>query len=286
MADQAESRTAAVNGIRLHYLEAGEGAPMVLLHGWPQTSFAWRKVIPALAERFRVIAPDLRGMGDSDKPDSGYDMRTVSTDIRELLRSLRLLRPCLVGHDWGGLVARRFALDWPGEASRIAILDIVPHGQILRDLSANIARGAWHYFFNAVPDLPESLVHGRVREFLRIFFRPKCHNPAAFLDECLEEYTRAYSPPDALRGGFNYYRAMFGENRVLDSESEGLKIREPILCLWGNDGGMGGTFDVVSMWKAEAEDVRGFGLDACGHYLAEERPDIVVEELMKFAAED
>lgn len=255
---------------------------MVLLHGWPETSYAWREVIPKLAERFRVVAPDLRGMGESDKPASGYDMRSVATDIYQLVQALGLERPYLVGHDWGGLVARRYALDWPGHAARLAILDIVPHEQVLTNLSANVARGAWHYFFNAVPDLPERLVQGNVEAFLRAFFWPKCHNPAVFIEEGIREYTRAYSAPGALRGGFSYYRAMFAENRVLDAESAGRRILEPVLCLWGNNGGMGGVFDVLEMWRKEAIDVRGWGIDACGHYLAEEQPEAVVEALLGF----
>jgi len=282
MAFTVEHSVVRVNGVRLHVLTAGDGPPMVLLHGWPQTSYAWRKVIPALAERFRVVAPDLRGMGDSEKPASGYDMRTVATDIHELVRVLALERPYLVGHDWGGLVARRYALDWPGQAARLAILDIVPHEQVLSNLSANVARGAWHFFFNAVPDLPELLVQGNVEAFLRAFFRPKCHNPAVFIEEGIAEYTRAYSAPGALRGGFGYYRAMFTENRMLDAESRGQRISEPVLCLWGNNSGMGGVFDVLAMWRTEAIDVRGHGIDACGHYPAEEQPEAVIRALLGF----
>jgi len=282
MALMPEPTVVRVNGVRLHALTAGEGRPMVLLHGWPQTSYAWRKVIPALAERFRVVAPDLRGMGHSDKPASGYDLRTVATDIYQLVKALGLDRPYLVGHDWGGLVARRFALDWPGQAARLAVLDIVPHEQVLANLSAHVARGVWHFFFNAVPDLPELLVRDRVEAFLRAFFWPKCHNPAVFIEEGIAEYTRAYSAPGALRGGFSYYRAMFVENRALDAESAGRRIGEPVLCLWGNSGGMGGVFDVLEMWRKEALDVRGRGIDACGHYPAEEQPEVVIEELFGF----
>jgi len=282
MAVSVEHGVIRVNGVRLHFLTAGDGEPMVLLHGWPQTSYAWRKIIPALAQRFSVVAPDLRGLGHSDKPASGYDMRTVATDIRELVRALGLEPPYLVGHDWGGLVARRYALDWPGEAARLAILDIVPHEQVLANLTASVARGAWHYFFNAVPDLPELLVQGNVEAFLRAFFRPKCHNPALFIEEGIAEYTRAYSLPGALRAGFSYYRAMFAENRALDAESAGRRIQEPVLCLWGERGGMGGVFDVLEMWRRDAVDVRGHALDACGHYPAEEQPEAVVEALLGF----
>ncbi|MCZ6840640.1 MAG: alpha/beta hydrolase [Alphaproteobacteria bacterium] len=269
------------NGINLHYREAGEGPAMILLHGWPQTSYSWRKVISPLSERYRVIAPDLRGMGDSDKPVGGYDMRTVATDIRQLAAVLSLENPYLVGADWGGLVARRYALDWPGELARVAIVDIVPHAQIFANFTVDYAKGAWHYFFNAVPDMPEHLVAHDVRGFLLTFFRPKFHNPAN-LDDAIDEYVRAYSKPGALRGGFAYYKEMFGENRRLDEESLGKTIQDPIHCIWGNSGGMGGPFDVLEMWRPDAPHVTGRGIDECGHYVHEEAPDILVEELLEF----
>lgn len=280
----AEQRIAVVaNGIRHHVRVAGEGAPLVLLHGWPQTSYAWRKVMPALADRYRVIAPDLRGMGQTDKPATGYDMRTVATDIRELLKALGLERPYIVGSDWGGLVARRYALDWPGEAAAYLIVDIVPHEQIFADFRPEYARGAWHYFFNAVADMPEKLVAHDVATFLRAMMAPKYFNPA-HLEEAIDEYVRAYSANGALRGGFAYYKAMFEENRALDRESAGQTISDPIRCLWGNQGGMGGPFDVLEMWRTDAPAIEGRGLDHCGHYIAEEAPEILIDEILAFGA--
>ncbi len=270
------------NGVRLHYRACGEGPAMVLLHGWPQTSYAWRKVMPLLAPHYRCIAPDLRGMGDSDKPASGYDMRTVATDIREMIAALGLEKVYLVGSDWGGLVARRYGLDWPGELDRICIVDIVPHDQILANLTPEVARGAWHFFWNQLPDLPEALVRHDVRLFLETMFRPKYHSPA-HMDEAIDEYVRAYSKPGALRGGFAYYKAMFGANRALDAEMPNRQIHEPIHCVWGTSGGMGGSFDVLAMWRSVAPHVTGRALEKCGHYVPEEQPELLVEELMRFA---
>lgn len=279
-----EERQAVVaNGIRQHVRMAGTGAPIVLLHGWPQTSYAWRKVIPALAEHYCVIAPDLRGMGQTDKPTGGYDMRTVATDIRALVAELGVERPYIVGSDWGGLVARRFALDWPGEAARFLIVDIVPHEQIFADFRPEYARGAWHYFFNAVPDMPEKLVAHDVETFLRGMMGPKYFNPA-HLEEAIGEYVRAYSAPGALRGGFSYYKAMFEENRTLDRESAGKTISDPIRCVWGNHGGMGAAFDVLAMWRTDAPHVEGRGLDHCGHYIAEEKPQVLIDEILAFGS--
>ncbi len=282
MAPSPEHGVAKVNGITIHYLRQGEGRPMLLLHGWPQTSFCWRKVIAPLGQHFTVIAPDLRGFGASDKPVTGYDMRTVATDIRELAKSLGFERVILVGHDWGGLVARRYALDWPDEVEGLVIVDIVPHEQILANLTTPIAFGAWHYFFNAVPDLPELLVEGRVEPFLRAFMRPKCYDPDFLGPEEMAEYVRAYAQPGALRGGFNYYRAMATENRALDAESAGRRIEAPTLVLWGTEGGMGGPYPVMEMWRKECLDVRGRAIERCGHYVAEEQPETLVHEVLAF----
>lgn len=279
----AEHAMARVNGIRLHYLRQGQGRPMILLHGWPQTSFCWRKVMAPLAQHFTVIAPDLRGFGASDKPVTGYDMRTVATDIRELATALGFERAILVGHDWGGLVARRYALDWSDAVERLVIVDIVPHEQIFANhFTPAVAFGAWHFFFNAFPDLPEILLEGRVEPFLRAYFRPKCYDPDFLTPEELAEYVRAYSQPGALRGGLNYYRVMASTNRALDAQSAGRKIAAPTLALWGTEGGMGGPFPVLEMWRKECLDVRGRAIERCGHYVAEEQPEILVQEILAF----
>ena len=278
-----EHGMARVNGIRIHYLRRGDGPLMVLLHGWPQTSFCWRKVLGPLAQHFTVVAPDLRGFGESDKPATGYDMRTVATDIRELVKALGFEKAILVGHDWGGLVARRYALDSPAALDRLVIVDIVPHEQIFtQHLTVPVAFASWHYFFNAVPDLPEILVADRVEPFLRAFLRPKCYDPDFLDPHEVAEYVRAYSQPGALRGGFSYYRCMAKENRALDAESAGRMIEAPTLVLWGTEGGMGGPYPVLEMWRRECVDVRGRAIERCGHYVAEEQPEILLQEILEF----
>jgi pimeloyl-ACP methyl ester carboxylesterase len=279
--------TVAANGIDHHVLEAGDGPPLVLLHGWPQTSHAWRKVMPGLAERYRVIAPDLRGMGQTDKPDGPYDMRTVANDLDALLSKLEAARPYLVGHDWGGLVARRFALDHPGTADRIAILDVAPHEQALRNVTAESARALWHFFFNVHADLATELVAGREEAFLSYLFRDKCFDPGSFIPECVGTYAAAMAAPGAARAGFKYYEAMFAENRALDRETEasGSKIAEPLIVMWGTKGGVGAVADLMAMWGAEANNlVRGVPFENSGHYLAEEEPEKTIREIISFGA--
>ncbi len=176
-----ERVVARVNGIRLIYYRTGRGFPMVLLHGWPQTSYAWRKVVGPLARHFSLIVPDLRGLGGSDRLLAGYDMRTVSSDIRGLAQGLGLEKVILVGHDWGGIAGRRLALDSPALLERLVIVDVVPHEQVLSNIPAEAAfGGVWHFFFNAQPDLPEILVQGRVEAFLRFWFRSKVYTRASW----------------------------------------------------------------------------------------------------------
>ncbi|HWT37896.1 MAG TPA: alpha/beta fold hydrolase, partial [Paraburkholderia sp.] len=144
--------TITANGIRQHYVEAGEGAPVVLLHGFPETHHAWRHQIPVLAERYRVIAPDLRGYGETDKPASGYDKRTMANDLRALLRELSIERVALVGHDRGARVATRFAKDHPDVVDRLVVMDNVPTRIVAQSIDAKIARAYWFFLFHQVPD--------------------------------------------------------------------------------------------------------------------------------------
>ncbi len=277
---EIERKVIKANGITQAYRECGNGPPLVLLHGWPQTSYAWRKVMNRLAPHYRCIAPDLRGMGDTDKPVSGYDIRTIATDIHELVAELGLKDVYLVGTEWGGLAARRYALDWKGELDRLFVVDIVPHDQMLANLTPAMARGAWHFFWNSVPDLPEKLVDHDVRLYLQTLFRPKYHYPAHMV-EAIDEFVRAYSKPGGLGGGFAYYIALFEENPAIDAENPKDRIQEKIRLLWGNSGGMG-VFDVMEMWKTCAPHATGRGLDNCGHYIHEEQPDILAEEIRNF----
>ena len=285
MAHDFQHRVIAANGIRQHFVTAGTGYPMVLLHGWPKTWYEWRRLIPPLAEHFTVIVPDLRGMGDTEKPAAGYDMRTVATDIYELVRALGHQQPILVGQDWGGLAARRYALDHPQDVDRLVIVDVGPHEQILTSLDPPRMLGSWHYFFNAQPDLPELLVQGREEPFLRYFFRYKTYRPDFFSEEELRVYVRALSQPGGLRGGFSYYRAMFAENRRLDAADPGRKIEVPMLVVWGTTGSVGAMFPVLEMWQREATNVRGHRIEECGHYIAEEQPEKLAQAILEFCAD-
>jgi len=275
--------TADVNGVRLHYVSQGEGPLVVLLHGWPQTWYCWRKLIPALARRHTVVAPDLRGYGLSDKPPAGYDKRTMAADVRALARHLGHQRLALLaGHDRGARVAHRYALDHPGEVERIALLDIVPTRETFRRADATIARGYWHWLFHLQPDLPELLVGGNVEAYLRWFLERWTVNRPA-VEEAVPEYVRAFSAPGALRAGFDDYRATFPDDLDADeaSAAAGERLRMPLLVLWGA-AGLPSRLPVLDIWRDYATDVRGQEIAECGHFLPEERPTEVADHLLRF----
>ncbi|HEY8475900.1 MAG TPA: alpha/beta hydrolase [Chloroflexota bacterium] len=275
---------ARVNGIRMHYVVQGSGKPLVLLHGWPQTWYQWRLLIPALAERYTVIAPDLRGYGLTDKPLGGFDKRTMAADVRALVRSLGFERVVLVGHDRGARVAHRYGLDYPDEVEKLAVLDIVPTRAMFQRTNTAIARGFWHWFFHLQPDLPEVLVGPNVEAYLRYFFERWTWNRAVFDDAAVAEYVRAYSAPGALRSGFNDYRASFPDDVAADDESAaaGRKLTQPVLVLWGSHGLIGEVLPVLEIWREYAVDVRGGPIPECGHFLPEEQPDLVLARLREF----
>ncbi|MFI7615181.1 alpha/beta fold hydrolase [Nonomuraea terrae] len=276
------SRMADLNGLRMHYLIDGEGPPLVLLHGWPQTSACWRGIMPALAERFTVVAPDLRGYGRTDKPAAGYDKRTMAADVRALARSLGHEKVLLAGHDRGARVAHRYALDHPGEVERLVVMDIIPTREMwLRyDMRSGLAAGTWHWTFHLQPDLPELLAGKDVRGYLGYFFE-KWTVQRARLD--VEEYMRAFEQPGALRAGFEDYRASFpydAEHDDADWEA-GRRLEMPLLALWGA-AGLPSRVPVLDIWREYARDVRGAEIPDCGHFLAEEQPEAVLAHLREF----
>jgi len=273
-----------VNGLRLHYVRDGSGPPLVLLHGWPQTWYCWRLVIPALAARFTVIAPDLRGYGLSDKPSDGYDKQTMAEDVRALAHQLGFERVSLVGHDRGARVAHRFALNYPDEVAKLAVLDIIPTRAMWEHINPMLARGFWHWLFHLQPDLPELLVADRVETYLRYFFERWTYNRPP-VEEAVPVYVEAFTRPGALRAGFDDYRASFPEDEERDEASfrAGDRIEAPLLALWGATG-LVGQLPALEIWREYAKNVEGEAIADCGHFLPEEQPDAVIERLLGFLA--
>lgn len=285
-----------VNGIALHYVTAGHGPPVVLLHGWPETWFAWRKQIPFLAEHFSLIVPDLRGYGDSDKPADGYDKRTMAQDMTELVQHLGYQRVCVVGHDRGARVATRWSKDQPEMIDRLVVLDNIPtrvvfeamNGQAPPNVlapgitSGTLARGYWFFLFNQEPDLPEALIAGREEVWLRHWLSSWSYNPQLFEDWEVQEYIRAYSQPGGLRGSFNDYRA--GPlDTAQDLEDADRLLELPILTMWGEDFDLVGQWwDVEAVWKTMGTSILAISIPRCGHLCQEEQPDFVNQHLLKF----
>ena len=266
--------TADVNGIRMHYVIGGKGDPVVLLHGWPQTWYEWHKVMPALAKNYTVIVPDIRGLGDSSKPASGYDGNTTAEDIHQLVTQLGFNDIFLVGHDLGAFVSYSYAAAHPNEVSRLVILDVPIAGT---GPALNLTR-LWHIPFHMVRDIPETLVEGNEREYLTWFYRNGAYNPAAITEEDIDEYVSHYSAPGGMRAGFEYYRAIpLGVEQI--KEYSKVKLSMPVLALGGEYSF--GTAALDSM-KSLATDVRGGIVPLSGHWIAEERPDFLTEQLFKF----
>ncbi|MGE0821301.1 MAG: alpha/beta fold hydrolase [Candidatus Binatia bacterium] len=269
----------AVNGFRMHYVTAGSGYPLVFLHGWPQTWYEWRKIIPSLAERFTIIAPDLRGLGDSEKPITGYDKRTLADDVYQLTHSLGYEKFGLIGHDWGGTVAYYLACDHPQRVERLLIFESTP-GLARENEEIPLAgiRRLWHVFFHGGnPDLAELLVRDHLEVYLERMYSVACYNPALFTQAELAEYIRAYAQPGALRAGFHYYRAALEEDvAALTRCTE--KLPMPVRA-WGGARFMG---DILPLWKRVADEVQGGVIDRCGHFVAEERPDFVLQQVHEF----
>lgn len=277
-----QHHTIFANGIRMHFAEAGEGPPVVLLHGYPETWYAWRKQWPDLASDYRVIMPDLRGYGDTDKPDVGYDKRTMAEDILQLIAHLGCQRIALVGHDRGARVATRFAKDHRDMVDRLAVLDNIPTRVVFNATNVRLARLYWFFYFQQVPHLPEALIQGREEIFLRHFYSTWCYDPGAIEEAAVAEYVRAYSQPGALRGAFSDYRAG-PVDLAQDIEDQDNLIDCPVLAIWGSEFELvGKAFDVLEIWKGLARNVRGVAIPECGHLPQEEQPERVNQELREF----
>lgn len=200
-----------VTGARLHYVTAGAGDPVLLLHGWPQTWYAWRHVIPRLATRYSVIAPDMRGFGDSSKPAGGYDKMTVARDLRELVHALGHRSVFLVGHDMGGQVAYPYAAQWPEEVRALVYIEssLPCFGQ--EELMDVANGGSWHFGFNMAGDIAEELVRGRERLLIEHWMKRSgvgAVDPTTVADDALDRYAHALAQPGGLRASFAYYRAI------------------------------------------------------------------------------
>ena len=272
---------ARLSGLVMHYVTAGTGDPVVLLHGWPQTWHAWRRVIPLLAARHRVIAPDLRGLGDSSRPLDGYDSQTLGADVGELvIEHLGISRFHLVGHDWGGPTAFALACRQMRAVRSLAIVDVTVPG-IGPDLSQGGRR--WHHAFHMTPDLPECLIASREREYLQWFYREFSWQPGAIDEADIDEYVRTYTQPGAMRAGFALYRNIprnIADNRALFES--GVRLRMPVLAVGGaRIEARGRAREPELSLREIASDVEGVVIEESGHFIPEEQPHALAQQLLR-----
>ena len=271
---------AAVNGIQLHYVIGGKGDPVVLLHGWPETWYAWRHVMPALAKNFTVIAPDLRGLGDSSKPPTGYDGKTVAEDIHQLVTQLGFESIFLVGHDIGTQVAYSYAAVHPSEVKRLAVMELTIPG-----FAPAGRMPLWWVIFHQTPDVPEALVQGKEMTYLSWFYQNLAYNPAAITQEAINEYVSKYSAPGGMHAGFEHYRAM-PQDAIQNQNYSKTKLTMPVLALGGGYiptfGGNITMPTVIYGMKILAQNVTGITVSNSGHFIPDEQPDVVVNLLNNF----
>lgn len=287
MFDGFSRQRIAVAGTTINTLIGGSGPPVLLLHGFPQTHVIWHKIASDLARRFTVVATDLRGYGDSGKPASdaehlAYSKRQMAIDQVEVMTTLGFDRFALVGHDRGGRVGHRLALDHRERVEKLAVLDIVPTHTVFRSVDQQIATGYYHWFFLIQGDgLPERLLGLDPEFFVRAKLKQWSKAGAAFSDEAIAEYVRCFADPAAIHGACEDYRAAASIDLVHDEADLGNKIACPLLVLWGEHGLMERHFDVPATWRERAEDVQGRRLP-CGHFLPEEAPQDTLNALLAF----
>ena len=268
----------------VHYLSAGSGDPVVLLHGIPQTSHEWRHVIPPLSERFRVIAPDLRGLGDSSRPAAGYDKKSVADDVWRLVHDhLKIERFFLAGHDWGGPTAFALACAHQDAVRRLAILDVAIPGD-----GSDFSQGGrrWHHALFRTLDLPEALFQDREHLILNWLFDNYGYLPNCIPEADRQEYLRTYRKPGAMRALFGFYRALpqDAEDNRAWLQANG-KLKMPVLAL-GGDKSFGRGNETLESMQRVAHDVRGGLVHDSGHWVTEEQPEFISDELLKFFLEE
>jgi haloacetate dehalogenase len=277
-----------VDGVRIATWVKGSGPPVLLLHGYPQTHVMWHAVAPALSAGHTVVLSDLRGYGDSDKPPggddhSGYAKRSMAADQIGVMASLGFDQFSLIGHDRGGRVAHRAALDHPERVTRLAVLDIAPTHHMLATADRQLALAYFHWFFlSQPPGLPEAMIEADPdRWLLRMLGEAQTGGSGFRHADLIAEYVRAFRAPGAITAGCEDYRAAVTVDFRHDEADRHQRVRCPLLVLWGADGFIGRHYDPIAVWQEYAEDVRGQPLGS-GHYLPEEAPGPVISALEEF----
>ena len=282
-----EDRRIETSGASINLVTGGSGPPLLLLHGYPQTHLMWRKLAPRLTAEFTVVAPDLRGYGDSSKPPAGpdnanYSKRSLAQDQVETMAALGFERFAVAGHDRGARVAHRLARDHPERIERLALLDIVPTLYRFETIDQKAATSSWHWFFLIQPSgFPERLIGAEAEFFLRHQLSALLREPAKLEPEAFAEYLRCFKNPETIRATCDEYRAGATIDLVHDRADRGRRLTMRLLMLWGERSSQGSGYDILSVWRDHAEDVTGHAVNS-GHFLAEEAPEDTYRALRDF----
>jgi haloacetate dehalogenase len=289
MLEGFETLRIARDGVTLNVRRAGQGAPLLLLHGHPQTHAMWHRVAPQLAQHFQLVLMDLRGYGDSGRPAAGeqsanYAKREMARDALAVMQQLGHSRFQVLAHDRGARVAHRLALDHPEAVERMLLLDIAPTLAMYRNTSEAFARAYWHWFFLVQPPpLPEALIASDPARYVRSVMGARHAGLAAFAPAALAEYERCAAIAGTAESICADYRASAGIDLQHDQADQdaGRRLAQPLRVLWGEHGAVGRCFDVPALWRAAATDFTGRALP-CGHYIAEEAPALLLDETLNF----
>jgi haloacetate dehalogenase len=284
------SKTLPGDGTDIHLVVGGKGPPLLLLHGYPQTHVCWHRVAPLLADSFTIVAPDLRGYGDSGKPATDaahepYSKRRMAADQIQVMKSLGFDRFFVAGHDRGGRVAHRLALDQPHAVEKLAVLDIAPTLEMYRRTNEVFARTYFHWFFLIQPfDFPERLLGSDPEYYLRTaFYRriPSGDVSSVVTPEAFAEYLRCFRNPATLHATCEDYRASASIDLAHDEADRSKQLACPFLVIFGDKGGLAKSFDVPALWRERVAHLQHHSLPA-GHFLPEETPNEVAELLREF----
>ncbi|HEX9720984.1 MAG TPA: alpha/beta hydrolase [Ramlibacter sp.] len=284
-----ESFEVVRDGVRLHGRRGGQGEPLLLLHGHPQTHAMWHRVAPGLARAYSLVMMDLRGYGDSGRPDAGegscaYSKREMALDALAVMQEQGFARFKVLAHDRGARVAHRLAADHPKAVDRLMLLDIAPTLAMYERTSLAFAQAYWHWFFLVQPPpLPEALIESDPVRYVRSVMGSRHAGLAPFAPEALAEYERCAGIAGTAQGICADYRASAGIDMAHDRADVAAdrRLEQPLRVLWGEHGAVGRCFDVLGLWRERARQVTGRSLP-CGHYIAEEAPALLLEEALQF----
>jgi len=275
--------TAVLDGVRVHYVTAGSGDPVYLLHGWPQTCHEWAKLFPLLADRYTLVAPDLRGMGHSGRPEGGYDCRTLGDDVHRLSSALGHDEIHVVAHDFGVLAGYGLAAQHPERVRTFAALEfLLPGTGVMEEWWQPKPEGnfIWHMAFQSLPDIPVTLIQGREEVYLKYFFSNFAYDPTAIGPDDVARYVSALQQSGALRSSLGLYRAWFESGEQV-AELARQPLTMPVLAL-GGEACMGDMATVC--FEKVAKNVSGGTLEKAGHWIPDEAPEALAAKLEELFA--